>query len=250
MKEKIKNIARWFTTHKWQVGVGVSVLVLTIGCGAIGYAIHNKGKIDNTAKMIELAEGDGILTNEEIQNLENNDGVVLGEEVVDTKTGETVVLTQDENGNIQKTVVKDSQGNSTGAVVPQNYNTSGKISNFTPVSSDNANSGEDKKEESTHTHTWTAHYATREVTRQVQHEAVTKKEKYMIHDAYHKCLVKGCGQEATEEHVNETGHGRSMLVEAEYGYRDVVVSPAWTENVVTQENYIDYYYCSGCGEKQ
>ena len=48
----------------------------------------------------------------------------------------------------------------------------------------------------------------------------------MIHDAYHECLVKGCGQEATEEHVNETGHGRSMLVEAEYGYRDVVVSPA------------------------
>ena len=132
--------------------MGVSVLVLTIGCGTVGYAIHNKGKVDNTAKMIELAEGDGILTNEDIQNLENGDGVVLGEEVVDTNTGETVVLTQDENGNIQKTVVKDSQGNSTGAVVPQNYNTSGKISNFTPASSNNESKAEDKGEES-HTHT-------------------------------------------------------------------------------------------------
>ena len=131
----------------------MSVLVLTIGCGAIGYAIHNKGKVDNTSKIIEFAEGDGILTADEIASLENTDGVVLGEEVVDSNTGETVVLTQDENGNIQKTVVKDSQGNSTGAVVPQNYNTSGKISNFTPASSNNESKSEDKGEESTHTHT-------------------------------------------------------------------------------------------------
>ena len=48
----------------------------------------------------------------------------------------------------------------------------------------------------------------------------------MIHDSYHKCLVKGCGQEATQQHVWDTGHGASMLVEAEYGYRDVVVTPA------------------------
>ena len=226
------------------------MLVLTIGCASVGYAIHTRGKIDNTSKIIEFAEGDGILTADEIASLENTDGVVLGEEVVDSNTGETVVLTQDENGNIQKTVVKDAQGNSTGAVVPQNYNTSGKISNFTPKSGNNESKSEDKGEESTHTHTWTAHYATREVTRQVQHEAVTKREKYMIHDSYAKCLVKGCGQVYTEEHMNETGHGRSMVVSAEYGYRDVVVTPAWTENVVSTENYIDYYYCSGCGERQ
>lgn len=208
MKKLIRNIK----SHKVVSAVLGICLVGVIGVGT-GFGIH-QAKIANTQKALLLAQ-DGYIDSDELAQL--GDDIALGEEVI-APDGSTVVITRDANGNYVTTTVKDSEGQATGEVVPVPA----------PVG---------------HSHTWIAHYATREVphTEVVNHPAVTHREGHTIctkcHNNYEylgPCHT--CGY-ATPTSVVET---------------TVVDKAAWTEYITTStvEQYIDYYYCSECGARQ
>ena len=207
MKKLIRNIK----SHKVVSAVLGICLVGVIGVGT-GFGIH-QAKIANTQKALLLAQ-DGYIDSDELAQL--GDDIALGEEII-APDGSTVVITRDANGNYVTTTVKDSEGQATGEVVPVPA----------PVG---------------HSHTWVAHYATREVphTEVVNHPAVTHKES---HDYCTKC--HGC--------VDDCGFHRHDGIACSTTCKVITVvdQAAWTEYITTSttEQYIDYYYCSECGAR-
>ena len=107
----------WIKNHKI-ISIIIGVIVALIIIGVIVFSIY-KIKYAGTEKAFKYAEK-GYLTAEEMEDVHNSGGVVLGEELVD-ENGDTYVLTQDENGNIVSTKVRNSDGTSTGATVPENH---------------------------------------------------------------------------------------------------------------------------------
>lgn len=225
VKEKniITRLGSVIKRHKVTSGIIIGCLaVCAIGVGLIAY---NNARMAGTYKALEFADK-GYLTEDELKAIEENGGLNYGEEIVDPNTGETYVLSKDENGNVVSTVVKDAQGNSTGAVVPSGDNGSGQ-----PSGGDNSNP------QPAHQHTWVAQYQT------VHHDAVTQQV----------CVSPGgsccnsCGAICTnaseiEEHTHQTGHGGWHSVAAKY--QTQVISPAYDEQVLVG------YVCSGCGTHQ
>lgn len=133
--------------------------------------------------------------------------------------------------------------------------------------SSSSNSAAPSKSEETkpsHTHTWVDHTATKQVPRTVHHDAVYET---VTVPAVTKWQIKcyGCGQwfdslddiayHALTSPVNE-GCGRT----ATGGTREVVITPAhteqklvkdaWDETVTETQKYVDYKYCSVCGQKK
>lgn len=114
----------------------------------------------------------------------------------------------------------------------------------------------------THTHTWVDHTATKQVPRTVHHDAVYETvDVPAVTKTQVECL--GCGQyfdslddlyyHAFTSPVND-GCGACA-----YGAkREVVITPAHTEQklvkdaydetVYDTQTYVDYQYCSGCGQ--
>ncbi len=112
-----------------------------------------------------------------------------------------------------------------------------------------------------HQHTWVDHTATKKVPRTVHHDAVYEDvtipavTKHQI-----QCLT--CGQwfdsldELTGHQLYDTD-GACSGYDA-HGVRDVVITPAHTEKKLVKEaydetvydtqTYVDYQYCSGCGQ--
>lgn len=114
-----------------------------------------------------------------------------------------------------------------------------------------------------HQHTWVDHTATKQVPRTVHHDAVYETvtipavTKHQI-----QCLT--CGQwfdsfeELTGHQLYDT-NGTCSGYDS-HGERDVVITPAHTEQKLVKEaydetvydtqTYVDYKYCSGCGQHQ
>ena len=220
MKKIIQNIK----SHKIVSAVLGICLVGVIGVGT-GFGIH-QAKVANTQKALLMAQ-DGYIDTDELNQL--GDDIVLGEEIV-APDGSTVVITKDANGNYQTTTVKDSSGNSTGAVVPVSGGGDNPSPSPAPVIG--------------HTHSWVAHYATRQIpqTQEVYHPAVTHTESYDACNVCGRRLNPGEGACHCNGHANGC-HGM---------YEIVVDQPAKTEYVTTYitEQYVDYYYCSECGARQ
>ena len=121
---------------------------------------------------------------------------------------------------------------------------------------------ETKPSKPAHQHTWVDHTATKQVSRTVHHDAVYET---VTIPAVTKWQVQcmGCGQwfdslddiayHAFTSPVNE-GCGRTATGET----REVVITPAhteqklvkdaWDETVYDTQTYVDYQYCSGCGQ--
>ena len=112
-----------------------------------------------------------------------------------------------------------------------------------------------------HQHTWVDHTATKQVPRTVHHDAVYETvtipavTKHQI-----QCLTCGQWFDSLDE---LTGHQLYDTNGACSGYdghceRDVVITPAHTEQKLVKEaydetvydtqTYVDYQYCSGCGQ--
>lgn len=231
MKKLVRNIGK----HKV---ITCSILaVLLVGGIGVGAALNlnQNDKEQLKEKAIEsLNNGDNI-NSEEMKEL------ATGEEIV-KDNGETVVLTQDENGNVVETVVKDAQGNSTGAVVPQNHNDSG----VTPHSSDPQPQPSPQPAPQGHTHTWVAHYATRQVpqTSQVNHPAITHNESHTF------CCV--CHADVSSATVYNSHPCNNGMFNTTQKIVQIVDQAAWVETITTytNEQYVDYYYCSECGARQ
>ena len=118
-----------------------------------------------------------------------------------------------------------------------------------------------KPSQPAHQHNWVDHTATRKVPRTVHHDAVYETvnipavTKHQI-----QCLT--CGQwfdsldELTGHQLYDTD-GACSGYDA-HGVRDVVITPAKTEQKLVKEaydetvydtqTYVDYQYCSGCGQ--
>lgn len=116
----------------------------------------------------------------------------------------------------------------------------------------------------THTHTWVDHTATKQVPRTVHHDAVYKTVTIpAVTKTQYQC--EGCGQwfdtqderliHAAFEPVNDNCGASSPS-----GVREVVITPARTEKklvkkaydetVYDTKKYVDYQYCSVCGQKK
>lgn len=253
-KENIgKRIKRWVKNHK-VISCSVVAAVLVVAVGGTAFGIIQDKKMHNSQKALELASRDGGITEEELQALEDDGGFAdFGTEIVDPATGETVVLTQDENGNIVRTVTKDSGGNSTGAVIPEDHSHEYHGGGSSTGGGNTSGGGGDNPSPTptpAHSHSWIAHHATRQVqhTSYVHHDAVT--QQVCIKQSGSYCNTCGvCLNGDYGEHAHTTGHGGSHHENAQYETR--VVQPAYDEPVTTtsNEDYIDYYYCE-CGARQ
>ena len=112
-----------------------------------------------------------------------------------------------------------------------------------------------------HQHTWVDHTATKKVPRTVHHDAVYETvnipavTKHQI-----QCLTCGQWFDSLDElscHQLYDTDGACSGYDA-HGVRDVVITPAHTEQKLVKEaydetvydtqTYVDYQYCSGCGQ--
>ena len=157
----------------------------------------------------------GIISAEDAQDLELNTELTKD-------NGEVVVLTQNADGTVTETVVRDASGNNTGAVVPTPGGGGGVSPTPSPTPTPVA-----------HTHTWVPH------TTIVHHDAVYQ-TKWVGHT---HCNV--CG--AIVDNVSRNDHPCKNGAYGTY-VEDVPVQ------VLVQEAYnqevVDYYYCSECGARQ
>lgn len=202
-----------------------------LACGT-AYGISAK-KYANSQKALELAARDGGVSSDELDQLAQDGGYAeFGEEIVDPNTGETVVLTQDENGNIVRTVVKDAQGNDTGAAIPEHHS---------EAQSGGSSSG------GGHNHNWVARQASRQVD--------SGQTRYVV-DVPAKNIIKTvCHQYCNNCHANVDNCGRCACgcggSHDEYVDEVVGTTPeqGHYEKVYVTETYT-IYVCSDCGVQQ
>ena len=126
---------------------------------------------------------------------------------------------------------------------------------------------ETKPSQPAHQHTWVDHTATKQVPRTVHHDAVYKDVTIpAVTQTQEQCL--GCKQwfSSLDDIVN---HAMKVKMGMEAGdpqrcgsvggvEREVVITPAHTEQKLVKEaydetvydtqTYVDYQYCSGCGQ--
>lgn len=218
----MKSLVKKIKDHKVLSAVLGIWLVCFIGVGT-AFGLH-QAKIANTQKALLMAQ-DGYIDSDELKQL--GEDIALGEEVV-APDGSTVVITRDANGNLVTTTVKDAEGHNTGAVVPGG----GEVAPA-PVG---------------HTHTWVAHYATRQVETGTKY--VVDVASQPIYTKRSVCCCNECGQELTNGlHVHNgilCGSG-NIIKTILTGYTQ---EQGHNEPVYTTEQYIDYYYCSECGVRQ
>lgn len=150
-------------------------------------------------------------------------------------------------------------GSNSSANKPSNGNSSSKSDNSTSKPSQST----EKPAESTpaHQHTWVDHTATKKVPRTVHHDAVYETvnipavTKHQI-----QCLTCGEWFDSFEELAGHQLYDTDGACSGydTHGERDVVITPAHTEKKLVKEaydetvydtqTYVDYQYCSGCGQ--
>ena len=163
--------------------------------------------------------------------------------------------------NSNKPADKPSKPNgNTGSNKPSNGSNKSDSSTSKPSQS-TEKPAETKPSQPAHQHTWVDHTATKQVPRTVHHDAVYETvtipavTKHQI-----QCLTCGQWFDSLDE---LTGHQLYDTNGACSGYdghceRDVVITPAHTEQKLVKEaydetvydtqTYVDYQYCSGCGQ--
>ena len=188
----------------------------------------------------------------------------------------------DSNSSSDKPANKPSSGNNGSASKPNSNKPADK------PSKPNGNTGSNKSDSSTskpsqstekpaetkpsqpaHQHTWVDHTATKQVPRTVHHDAVYETVTIpAVTQTQEQCL--GCKQwfSSLDDIVN---HAMKVKMGMEAGdpqrcgsvggvEREVVITPAHTEQKLVKEaydetvydtqTYVDYQYCSGCGQHQ
>lgn len=115
-----------------------------------------------------------------------------------------------------------------------------------------------------HTHTWVDHKATKQVPRTVHHNAVYET---VTVPAVSKSQIEceGCGQwydsfddltlHAFMDPINENcgavnpNNNREVIITPAHTEQKLV-KDAWDETVYDTQTYVDYQYCSGCGQRK
>lgn len=115
-----------------------------------------------------------------------------------------------------------------------------------------------------HQHTWVDHTATKQVPRTVHHDAVYETVTIpAVTKAQYRC--EGCMQwfdslDDLAYHALTSPKSDYCGASATSGYREVVITPAhteqklvknaWDETVYDTQTYVDYQYCSICKERK
>ena len=115
--------------------------------------------------------------------------------------------------------------------------------------------------EPAHQHTWVDHTATKKVPRTVHHDAVYETVTIpAVTKTQGQCM--GCGQwfdsndelayHALTSPVNSgcgatAAHTREVVITPAHTEQKLVKN-AWDETVYDTQTYVDYKYCSGCGQ--
>ena len=171
--------------------------------------------------------------------------------------------------NSNKPADKPSKPNgNTGSNKPSNGSNKSDSSTSKPSQS-TEKPAETKPSQPAHQHTWVDHTATKQVPRTVHHDAVYKDVTIpAVTQTQEQCL--GCKQwfSSLDDIVN---HAMKVKMGMEAGdpqrcgsvggvEREVVITPAHTEQKLVKEaydetvydtqTYVDYKYCSGCGQHQ
>lgn len=212
----MKNLKMKILNHKIMTSVCCGVIVLLVISVVV---CTNMNKYKATDKALEYAEK-GYITEEELKDISSNGEIVFDEEIV-TPSGETVILSQDENGNIVSTTVKDAQGN---------------------TYTENAN----ETQKTAHSHTWVNHYATKQIQTGTKYVVDQPAQYKMVGHTYCKTChqivdgmrgIHGCdgGMYCTYESAEKE------LVQNEIGHMEPVYGTT---------EYVDFVYCSGCGIHQ
>ena len=171
----------------------------------------------------------------------------------DDKTSEST--TEDKSDNKKSDSNSGNTDSNSSANKPSNSN------------SNKSDSSTSKPSQPAHQHTWVDHKATRTVTEYVHHDAVYQDVTTpAVTQTQEQCL--GCKQwfSSLDDIVN---HAMKVKMGIESGdpqrcgsvggvEREVVITPAktehklvkdaWDEPVQKTETYVDYQYCSGCGQ--
>lgn len=203
---------------------------------------------------------------------------------LNNKTTETTDSKKDNKDD--KTSESDNEESKTENTDSKNTESSESKKNDTSDSKKNESTStktDDKKNESTsskkddknnsaskpaHEHTWVDHTATKQVPRTVHHDAVYEDVTIpAVTQTQIRCL--GCGQYFTSlsdlrNHAMkvqmgmESGDPQRCGSNAADATREVVITPAhtehrlvkdaWDETVYDTQTYVDYQYCSGCGQ--
>ena len=168
----------------------------------------------------------------------------------------------DSNSSSDKPANKPSSGNNGSASKPNSNNSSANkpSSGNTGSASKPSNGNSGNNASKPHQHTWVDHTATKTVHHDAVYEEVTipAVTKWQI-----KCL--GCGQ-YFDTHADLDNHAVKVQFGMESGdpqrcgscaadaEREVVITPAKTEKQLVKDawdetqTYVDYQYCSGCGQ--
>lgn len=170
----------------------------------------------------------------------------------------------DSNSSSNKPADKPSSGNNGSASKPNSNkpsNGSNKSDSSTSKPSQSTEKpAETKPSQPAHQHTWVDHTA----TRTVHHDAVYKEVTIpAVTQTQHQCL--GCGKWFSSkndllDHAFLVQIGQAEGDPARCGsssydaVKEVVITPAKTERQLVQDawdetqTYVDYQYCSGCGQ--
>ena len=173
----------------------------------------------------------------------------------------------DSNSSSDKPANKPSKPNgNTGSNKPSNGSHKSDSSTSKPSQS-TEKPAETKPSQPAHQHTWVDHTATKQVPRTVHHDAVYEDVTIpAVTQTQEQCL--GCKQwfSSLDDIVN---HAMKVKMGMEAGdpqrcgsvggvEREVVITPAHTEQKLVKEaydetvydtqTYVDYKYCSGCGQ--
>ena len=151
-------------------------------------------------------------------------------------------------------------GSNSSANKPSNGNSNKSDSSTSKPSQSTEKPAENKPSQPAHQHTWVDHTATKTVHHDAVYEDVTIPA---VTQMQLKCL--GCGKWFTslndlDNHAFavqlglESGDPQRCGSDAADATREVVITPAHTEHKLvkdaydTTETYVDYQYCSGCGQ--
>ena len=169
----------------------------------------------------------------------------------------------DNNSSSDKPANKPSSGNNGSASKPNSNKPTDKPSGNTGSNKpadkpSNGNSGNNASKP--HEHTWVDHTATKKVPRTVHHDAVYETVTIPA-VTKHQFQCTSCGQWCDSKDDLYWHFIDSDGACGNYDYsaqRDVVITPAHTEQKLVKEaydetvydtqTYVDYQYCSGCGQ--
>ena len=155
----------------------------------------------------------------------------------------------------------DSQNSNSGSASKPDNSTASKP-NHSNNSSAPSKPAETKPSKPAHQHTWVDHTATKQVPRTVHHDAVYETVTIPAVTKWQR-RCEGCGQwfdslDDLAYHAFTSPVNAECGCTADSGVREVVITPAhteqklvkdaWDETVYDTQTYVDYQYCSGCGQ--